>query len=52
VALALSTPSVGYFFTARSPHELWIVLVLVGLLAAWGFYRLPPAENAVKAQAQ
>lgn len=44
VALALSTPTVGYFFTSRTPGELWACLAAAGLLAAWGFYRLPRAE--------
>lgn len=41
VALSFSTPAVGYFFTSRSPEELWVLLAVVGLLVAWGFYRLP-----------
>jgi MFS family permease len=45
VALSLSTPTVGYFFTSRSPRELWVCLSGAGLLAAWGFYRLPRPDS-------
>lgn len=41
VALSCSTPTVGYFFTQGHPDRLWWILSLVGLIAAWGFYRLP-----------
>lgn len=42
VGLATSTPAVGYFFTAHRPDLLWAVCSVAGLLAAFGFRRLPP----------
>lgn len=47
LALACSTPVVGYFFTARTPRELWAILSLAGLVAAWGYYGLPAPEPRV-----
>lgn len=42
LATAAAAPTVGYFFTHRTPHELWITLACVGLFAALGFRMLPP----------
>lgn len=45
VAISLANPTIGYFFSERTPKELWIVLVLAGMTAAWGFARLPWREK-------
>jgi predicted MFS family arabinose efflux permease len=44
LALTFSSPTVGYFFANRSPQELWILLCVMALVAAWGFQRLPNPE--------
>ena len=41
VALSLSNPAVGHFFTSGTPEQLWTLMAVVGLTVAWGFYRLP-----------
>jgi len=44
LALTFASPTVGYFFANRSPHQLWVTLCLMALVAAWGFQRLPEAR--------
>lgn len=41
IGVAGSTPAVGYFFTQHSPELLWATCGIAGLLAAFGFWRLP-----------
>lgn len=41
IALAASTPAVGFFFSAHRPDLLWMVCAIAGLGAAYGFWRLP-----------
>ena len=41
LALTLSSPTVGYFFSQRTPADLWLTMAGAALLASWGLWRLP-----------
>jgi len=44
IAIALSTPTVGYFFSRRTPAELWVAAAAACLVAALGYARLPTKD--------
>lgn len=41
LSMTLSAPTVGFFFTRLTPSDLWLAMGAAGLVAAWGFWRLP-----------
>lgn len=41
LAVAMSSKTVGYFFTSQSSDRLWLVMASGGLIAALGFWSLP-----------